>query len=134
MARIYATTDDLTEWFDGDDLPDNATRMLRRASRFIDNRLLRTAVYPTDPGGMPTKAEHVAAMRDACCALVEWWDVTGDDGTGAGADYTSVTAGSISLSRSTGNGSSPPDPRVSREAVEILGGAGLLSHGVGTWR
>lgn len=133
MARVYATSDDLAEWLEPDPLPDSPDRLLRRASRFLDNRLLLTAVYPVDADGMPTRKEHADALRDACCALVEWWDANGDDGTGAGANYTSVTAGSISLAQATGLAGTPADSRVSREAVEILRGAGLLRHGVGLW-
>lgn len=133
MARVYATSDDLTAWLDPDPVPEAAERMLRRASRFLDDRLLLTAVYPVDADGMPTRPDHRDALRDACCALVEWWAANGDDGTGAGSDYTTVTAGSISLTRAGGNSGTPADPRVSREAVEILGGAGLLRHGVGLW-
>ncbi|MBF8186324.1 hypothetical protein ITP53_11300 [Nonomuraea sp. K274] len=133
MARVYATADDLTDWT-GDDPPADADRLLARASRLIDNRLLLTAVYPVDPAGMPTEPEHADALRDAACALVEWWDDHGDDGTGAGGDYTNVSAGGISFSRATGSSGTPSDPRIAPEAVEILGGAGLLRHGVGTWR
>lgn len=134
MARLYATTADLADWFDPDAPPEGAARMLARASRFMDNRLLRTAIYPVDADGMPTTQKHADALRDAACALVEWWDTNGDDGTGAGADYTSVSAGGISLGRASGPSGLPQDPRVSREAVEILQGAGLRMHGVGTWR
>lgn len=132
MARVYATPADLADWL-GQPAPDDAERLLARASRLLDNRLLLTAVYPTTPDGYPSDPQHAEALRDACCALAAWWLQHGDDGTGAGADYTSVTAGSISLTRATGSGGMPRDPRVSPEAVEILRGAGLWRHGVGTW-
>lgn len=125
----YATVDELTDWLDPEPVPDGAARMLARATRYMDNVLLKTAVYPVDDNGLPTEEAHINAMREACCALVEWWAENGDDGLGAGSEYTSVTAGSITLAKAGGGqGGGGADPRRAPEAVEILDGAGLLGH------
>lgn len=109
--------------------------MLARASRYMDNVLLKSSIYPVDDTGAPTEAAHIIAMRDACCATVEWWQANGDDGLGAGAEYTSVSAGNITLSKGgAGSSSTPPDPRRAPEAVEILDGAGLLGHSPRTYQ
>ena len=123
----YATTVELTTWLDPDPAPTGAARMLDRATRYMDNVLLKTSVYPVDDDGLPTEAPHIIAMRDACCALVEWWAENGDDGLGSGSEYTSVSAGNIALSKGSGSGGDD-DPRRAPEAVEILDGAGLLGH------
>ncbi|MEV0619596.1 hypothetical protein AB0I81_40200 [Nonomuraea sp. NPDC050404] len=133
MSRVYATEADLTDWLDPDPVPSGAARMLARASRLIDNRLLKTAVYSTDADGYPTDQDKRDALRDCACALVEWWEAGDDDGTGAGGNLTSVSAGSISYSRGAAPGGGMADTRISREAVEILSGAGFSLHGVGTW-
>ena len=124
----YATIEDLTTWL-GDTPPTGAERMLARATRYMDNVLLKTSIYPVDDTGAPTEEAHIVALRDACCATVEWWQANGDDGLGAGSEYASVTAGGISLSKGSGAGpSGSTDPRRAPEAVEILDGAGLLGH------
>jgi hypothetical protein len=125
-GRSYATTTDLANWLD-EAPPLDAARRLRRATRYLDTNALKTAVYDVEDG-LPTDEEVAAALRDATCAQVEWWTSHGDDGTGAGADYTSVTAGSISLTRSAGGAGAPADPRQSPEAWEILSAAGLTGH------
>lgn len=126
----YATVAELTTWLDPDPAPTGAARMLARATRYMDNVLLKTSIYPVDDNGLPTETAHIAAMRDACCALVEWWAENGDDGLGAGSEYTSVSAGNIALSKgsSAGGPGGADDPRRAPEAVEILDGAGLLGH------
>lgn len=131
----YATVDELEAWLDPEPAPTGAARMLARATRYMDNVLLKTSIYDVDEDGKPTGAEHIAAMRDACCALVEWWDEQGDEGLGAGSEYTSVSAGGIAFSKGgSGSGSAPADPRRAPEAVEILDGAGLLGHEPRTYR
>ncbi|NRQ35986.1 hypothetical protein HII36_29755 [Nonomuraea sp. NN258] len=136
MARVYATLAELADWYSPDPVPDGITdRDLSRASRLIDNNLLKTAFYDVDTDGYPTDQDQRTAVRDACCALVEWWEANGDDGTGAGGNLTSVTAGSISYSRgsrSSSSGGGGDDPRISREAVEILAAAFTL-RGVSMW-
>ncbi|MEU4332333.1 hypothetical protein [Nonomuraea dietziae] len=127
----YATLTELEAWLDPEPVPSGAARMLARATRYMDNVLLKTSVYDVDDNGMPTDADHIVAMRDACCALVEWWAENGDDGLGAGSEYTSVSAGNIALSKGSRQGGSSgqtTDPRRAPEAVEILDGAGLLGH------
>lgn len=125
----YATVAELEAWLAPDPAPAGAGRMLARATRYMDNNLLKTAIYDVDEDGLPTTPAHIIAMRDACCALVEWWAENGDDGQGAGSEYDSVTAGNIAFSkRSSGSSGHPDDPRRAPEAVEILDGAGLRGH------
>lgn len=101
MPGPYATAADL-EAFTGATPPADADRLLRRASEEIDTALI-TAVYATDDTGNPTDPAHIEAVKNATCAVVEWWSETGDE-TGAGSSWTSVGAGSVNLSRS-GQGS-----------------------------
>jgi len=134
--RVYATTVDLANYLHGPP-PADAQRKLARASRRIDS-LIRTAVYDADSvTGMPTDAKILAAVRDATCALVEWWGETGDE-TGAAAQMQSVSIGSVSLGRGyTGAGSATgTDQTLSAEAIDHLRSAGLLStdvYSAGYW-
>lgn len=95
MPGPYATAADLDEFMG--EAPSDADRLLRRASEEVDTALI-TAVYPVDEQGNPTNPEHAEAMKNATCAIVEWWGETGDP-TGAGSAWTSVGAGSVNLSR-----------------------------------
>ena len=131
MGRVYATPDDLTEW--GVELDQaEADRMIRRASALVENHTI-TARYATDAEGMPTDERIAEAFRDAVCAVVAWWEETGN-ASGAAGQYTDVSLGSLSLRRSTSAGghSSAQAARIAPEAVQILATAGLLSQAPGS--
>ena len=84
-GRTYATLSDLASWL-GEVPPDNAGRLLLTATRRVDLALVG-AVYPVDDDSMPTDLVAIAALRDAVCAQVAWWNETGDTtGSGAGAE------------------------------------------------
>jgi hypothetical protein len=69
---VYATDEELAA-FTGQTVPDDADRLLKRASEVIDD-YTRTAVFGVDEDtGLPTDAEVLAAFRDATCAQVEFW-------------------------------------------------------------
>ncbi|MFB8763836.1 hypothetical protein [Nocardiopsis alba] len=131
MARVYATPSDLTEW--GVELDQAEARgMIRRASALVENHTI-TARYRVDGDGMPTEPRLVEAFRDAVCAVVAWWEETGN-ASGAAGQYTDVSLGSLSLRRapSAGGHSSAQAARIAPEAVQILATAGLLSQAPGS--
>lgn len=113
----YATPEQLAAYI-GEDPPEDAERLLERASRDIDSALL-TAVYATDPvTGAPTDARVLTALANAVCAQVEYWLETGDTGTGASDRWGSVSIGPVSLGdRRGGKSSNSLDlaPRAYRE-------------------
>ncbi|MFD3829729.1 hypothetical protein [Streptomyces sp. NPDC058621] len=97
MGRVYATPEQLAMWM-GRPAPDgDAARLLARASEDVDDALL-TAVYDVDDDGDPTDPQIVAALSAAACAQAEFWLASGDDGTGAGARWDSVSIGPVALS------------------------------------
>ncbi|MGE9695919.1 hypothetical protein [Streptomyces sp. CH6] len=96
MPRVYATPDQLAAWT-GEAAPADAERLLARASEDVDDALL-SAIYATDAEGRPTDPAVAAALADATCAQVEYQLATGDDGTGAGGRWGSVSIGPVSLS------------------------------------
>jgi hypothetical protein len=61
------------------------------------------------------------ALRDATCAVVEWWSDTGDT-TGAGAQFIESQIGTLRLKRTN------PPPDLPPAAARILTTAGLLAH------
>lgn len=102
MARVYATHTDLLNYTQGSTFvvptEPESTRVRTRASEIVDEALL-SAVYDTDPvTKLPTDADIAAAMRDAVCAQIVWWDETGDE-LGTADRYTAVSIGSVALSR-----------------------------------
>lgn len=131
MARVYATHADLVTYTQGSSFavpsePESA-RVRTRASELVDEKLI-TAIYDTDPNTLlPTDADVAAAMRDAVCAQVVWWDETGDE-LGAGGQYTSVSIGSVALSRGSNANSSVASPgrQLAPQAATHLQLAGLL--------
>lgn len=105
MPRVYATAADLENYLGTSTAPLDAQRLLTRASEAVDDALL-AAVYPTDANGYPTIIVQRDAVRDAACAIVEWWSEdtgTGDE-TGAQGVWQSASAGAVSLSRGGSNG------------------------------
>lgn len=102
MPRVYAMHQDLINYTEGSAFtvptePESA-RLRTRASELVDEALL-AAVYDTNPTThLPTDPEVAAAMRDAVCAQLVWWDETGDE-QGAADRYTSVSIGSVTLAR-----------------------------------
>ena len=120
-VRQYASSADLAKWLDGAP-PLDADRKLRRASRLIDRATL-TAVYQTDARGYPTEQQVIEAFRDATCAQVESWGVTGDEHNEA-AKYSSASVGGASYTRATGGGT-PADRLCDRAADELIT-SGLL--------
>ncbi|WP_043471460.1 hypothetical protein [Kitasatospora sp. MBT66] len=127
MAPTYATPEQLATWL-GRPAPADAERLLARASEDVDAALL-TACYPVDSTGAPAHPAHAGALADAACAQVEYQLAAGEDGTGAAARWSSVSAGSISLSASSTAPAGALDlaPRTRRALQQ----AGLTGHGVG---
>lgn len=133
MGRTYATPERLAAWT-GQPAPADAERLLARASEDIDAALL-TAVYATDEQQYPTEQHIRDALTRAVCAQVEYWLATGEDGTGTGEQWDSVSIGPVSLSgRSTP--AAPPTVagvELAPRALRILRTAGLLPGMVRTW-
>ncbi|MFC8095369.1 hypothetical protein [Streptomyces sp. NPDC057301] len=106
MGRVYATRDQLAAYL-ATNVPNDAERLIGRASEDIDAALL-TAVYGVDEMGYPAEARIRGVLANAVCAQVEYWLATGEDGTGTGEQWDSVSIGPVSLSGRT----SPPEPPV----------------------
>jgi hypothetical protein len=119
--RVYATTADLVEYAGPDVVGEDSPRLLARASELVDS-LLVAAVYETDPDGMPVDEQVRDALQRATCALVEWWDETGDP-TGAGGQYIESQIGTVRLKRADNDRA----PEMAPATVRILATAGLLA-------
>ncbi|MFF4738783.1 hypothetical protein ACFY2W_23300 [Streptomyces sp. NPDC001262] len=133
LRRIYASPEQLTAWLGpGRPAPADAERLLVRASEDIDSALL-TAIYAVDDDGDPLDPHIAQALADATCAQVEWQLATGDDGTGAGGVWDSVSIGPVSLSgrasRTTGASGVELAPRADR----ALRRAGLEPGRIHAW-
>lgn len=123
MARIYATAEQY-EAYTGATAPVDIDARLTRASRFLDSALFRLCIYTAHATtGLPTNITVAEAFANAVCAQVQWWAETGDE-LGAAGQWSSVSIGSVSLSRSGANGSggsgSSPGRTVCEAALEAL--------------
>lgn len=84
MARVYATASDLEDYLRSSP-PDDADRLLERASELLDSEVLRGAWYDIDATTlMPTNAQVIAAFRQAVCAQVEFWEEVGEQNDTSG--------------------------------------------------
>ncbi|MGW7416130.1 hypothetical protein [Streptomyces sp. NPDC054863] len=132
MARQpYATPEQLSMWL-GTPAPSGAERLLARAGEDIDSALL-TAIYRVDEDGDPIEPRVVAALADATCAQVEHWLATGDDGTGAGGVWDSVSIGPVSLSGRSRTPSAASGVELAPRADRALRRAGLTPGRVVAW-
>ncbi|MFF3178097.1 hypothetical protein ACFVQ0_36380 [Streptomyces sp. NPDC057900] len=132
MARQpYATPEQLAIWL-GKPAPADAERLLARAGEDIDSALL-TAVYRVDEDGDPTDPPIAAALADAVCAQVEHWIATGDDGTGAGGVWDSVSIGPVSLSGRKSAPAATTGVELAPRADRALRRAGLTPGRVVAW-
>jgi len=134
MALVYATLGDLAgnkpEDVTLSDSNAELTRLLASASREI-RRATKTAIYDVDTDGYPSNTDVREAFRLATCAQVYWWAETGDE-QGVEGQYTSVSIGSVSLSRGggAGGGASAGQQRLAPAADTILRDAGVLAGAV----
>jgi len=119
----YATTDQLRTYLGGVQLPQDHKRMLDRASELIDDALIGV-VYDVDASGNPTDDDVETALANAVCAQVEWWIETGDE-HGLASQFSSVSAGSVSLVRANSATSGTPAGPVAPRAIRHLRVAGL---------
>jgi hypothetical protein len=121
--RVYATTTDLANFLRAAP-PANARKLLEDASRKMSGVLL-TAVYATDDDGYPSDPVQKAAITDATCAIVEWWEDTGDV-LGTDGSWTSASAGNVSVSRESDSSTVVNNQRIPWKAFNILMGAEVL--------
>lgn len=122
----YATETDLAEYLDVDlgQLPDDAERLLERASEDVD--------YYTLGRVRKTNYRHQEALKKATCAQVERWIVEGDDTGDITQAIQSFSIGrwSQTYANAGQNGTGGP-PSLAPRARRALFLAGLLYRGVG---
>lgn len=120
--RTYATAAEYAASpLTGDVAPSDAALAL--ASLEIDTALIGV-VYDVDADNYPTNPSVRAALRDATCAVLAWWDETGDTtGSGAGMIWASASIGDASYSRPPGQvaGGSPALPDRARKILQVAG-------------
>ncbi len=118
MTAAYATVADLLSFTASgtlDDL-DDPERQLTRASELLD-ATVRTPFTVDADTDLPTDTDVAAAMRDACCAQVEFWAETGEEHDVDGLAGTTYSVTGYSGSRPT---------ELAPRAYRILHTAGLL--------
>ena len=118
----YATTAELAEYLGTDEssLPEDATRLLERASELID--------YITGNNVDVSITEHEEAARKATCAQYEWWAEVGDE-LGLMSQISSMSIAEFSFSG--GSSQQSKLKTVATRAEQYLYLAGLLYRGVG---
>lgn len=118
----HATAADYTA-FTGTAAPADVERMLAHASEEVDYATA-TSVYATDTNGLATDTTITGALRDATCAQVQYWQLSGDE-HGLTGLYSSVKIGSLALTGKSSTGSVSSTGGLARQAQTILANAGL---------
>lgn len=117
MAESHATVDDLTGWLPPGVFPDDAARLLARASSLVDHWC--RAIYVTDPvTGLALESAVADALRDATCAQVEAWIEVGEEN-----DLDGLAGGSVSIPGYSGSRA----PELAPRAWRALADAGLTA-------
>ena len=117
MTVSYATVTELTEFIAGRTPPDDAARLLARASELVDDTV--RAPFSIDATTkLPTDPDVAAAIRDATCAVVEAWMEVGESN-----DVDGLAGAQIAVQGYSG----PRAPTVQPRAVRALNTAGLLT-------
>jgi len=119
----YASTTELADYLGVNeaDLPDDASRLLERASDFID--------YITLNRIDDTDADQAEAARKAVCAQVEYWQELGGDELMLMSKINEISIGEFSMTGGVANKSSEFSELASR-ARQYLFREGLLNTGV----
>lgn len=116
----YATSQELAEYLHEDEPPEDAERLLERASEVVDG-LLIGAIYDTDDDDMPTSNAVRETLRKATCAQVDYWLESG--GSEHGAVYSQASIGNVSLTRA---GANRRGEDIAPHAITVLRTGGLL--------
>lgn len=98
----YATPADFTAWNSTLVQPTDIQRLLDRASDLLDAALI-TALYNVDSSSNPTDTTTIAALKNACCAQVEWWLITDKEfGLPLGVQSANLASGGVEQKASPG--------------------------------
>jgi hypothetical protein len=108
----YATVSALEAWLAPEPAPENAVRLLTRASTAIDRALYGLA-YDVDD------ADVRQTLSLACVQQVQWL-MDRDDETGATSDLASMSTGQRSFSRFARRDGSGSTPRLADSAADVL--------------
>ncbi|RFA12162.1 hypothetical protein B7R22_17185 [Subtercola boreus] len=123
----FATPADYTRFAEDDsDLSDEVLTKRLRSATIEVQKLIRLAHYDVDDNGQPTGTALLEALAEATCAIVEYWQETGDH-SGADAHAGAVKIGSVSLGTTSSRETATDgqSDRLGGKALAILGNAGL---------
>ena len=115
MAAAYATVAEYETWAN-EAAPDNAAWLLARATELVDSIVIASFAID-DETELPTDTAKAAALRDATCAQVRFWDEVGYEHDIDGLAGMDVSIGGLSGTR---------PPVRAPQAERILRGANLL--------
>lgn len=121
----YATVSELEAWLAPEPAPENAVRLLTRASTAIDRALFGLAYDKTSAAVKQT-------LSDACVQQVQW-AIERDDETGAQDDLQSMSTGQRSFTRRTVGSGAGSTPRLAQSAADVLLTSGHFKGFVWTW-
>jgi hypothetical protein len=120
----YATAAQLAAYL-GAPAPTDAARLLLRASEVLDD-VVRAPFTVDSQTTLPTDTGIAAALANACCAQVEFWQEVGEAN-----DVDGLAGQQIELTGSTGF-TGKRAPVVAPRAVRYLKEAGLMGMGAQT--
>lgn len=114
---VYAAVDDLEAWLQ-DDVPDNATALLRSASLLV-RQATRCDYYDIDSSGKPSDVDTLQAFNDATCCQAAMWISAGIDPQGG----IPAVVGASGIVTSSGIGTG----KVTRDASAITSAANVAA-------
>ncbi|MEU4171019.1 hypothetical protein AB0F46_29580 [Streptomyces sp. NPDC026665] len=130
-GRVYATVPEYEAYPGGTSpAPSTTGTRLGQASRMLERLVLRYCMYDVDTAsGMPTHPLVIAALRDAVCAQVAWWEEVGDPSGADAVGWGSISIGSVSLGRSVTavSGEDAPARQLAPAAWDALLDPGLTA-------
>lgn len=121
--RAYATVAEYEAYPGAPPSTDQTAGLLGKASRMLDRLVLRYCLYDVDQAtGIPTHPAVIAALRDAVCAQVIWWDQVGDSSGADAVGWSTLSIGSVNLGRgaSSASGADAPARQLAPEVWDVL--------------
>lgn len=133
--RVYATPTEYDAYAEEPWDGPNQVLLARLRSASIEvEKLTRTAVYATDDDGYPVDVDISDAFTEATCAIVEFWQDTGDprgvDAAQGAVKILSVSLGTTSASPDSASPGEKLARRIGTQAIDILTNAGLIGSAV----
>lgn len=116
MTTAYASSEEYATY--RDETQEDVSRLLARASELLDSKV--RATFNVGDDDLPTNTTIAEALRDACCAQVEYWlEAVGEEHDLEGMGSKQVAIGHLRMDELP--------PELAPRAFRFLDNAGLMT-------